>query len=670
MLLAACQPAEVEEVAEEVEEEAEEVVEEAEEAMEEEDAFKVGLVTDVGEVDDKSFNQSAWEGVQMAADELGAEVDFIETGDAKDYGPNIDLFAQEGFDVIVTVGFALGEATLEKAAEYPDVHFIGVDQFQVEPVDNVAGLIFEEDKSGYMAGALAGLLTETNTVAAVLGTDLVPPVVAFKEGYETGVAYVNPDAEVISTFHPGGMDVAFTDPEWGATTAKQAIDNGADVVFGAGGKTGNGALIESAGYEDVYCIGVDTDQWLTVPEAHPCLVSSAMKLITPGVFDLIKLSNEGNFPSGNYVGDFGLAPFHDFEDEISQDVKDQLDEIRTMLLNDELDTGYPPEEEGEEEAAEPEEEMALGTEESPIKVLFVPSVDVDFMIESGDLIEQALNEATGLYFEVSVPTSYAATIEEMCASPRDTVGFIPAMGYALANNLCGVEPALASVRYGWNVYWTGFYVARDSEYETLADLEGATWAYPDAGSTSGYLYPSAIWDNQEITLAETIEAGGHPQAVRAVYNGEADVGTAYFSPPLLPEGNWEMGMNPDVPDEVVEECGLNEEGDLYCGDYRVLDARAAISEEAPDVVQEVRILALSDEIPNDTMSFSPDFPEDLKETITTAVVEYVDSEACAETLCNENFYDWTGAAPVYDENFDGVRLLMEAQGITLENIGE
>jgi len=670
MLLAACQPAEVEEVAEEVVEEAEEMAEEEEAEEEMEDAFKVGLVTDVGEVDDKSFNQSAWEGVQMAADELGAEVDFIETKDAKDYGPNIDLFAQEGFDVIVTVGFALGEATLEKAAEYPDVDFIGVDQFQVEPVDNVAGLIFEEDKSGYMAGALAGLLTETNTVAAVLGTDLVPPVVAFKEGYETGVAYVNPDAEVISTFHPGGMDVAFTDPEWGATTAKQAIDNGADVVFGAGGKTGNGALIETAGYEGTYCIGVDTDQWGTVPEAHPCLVSSAMKLITPGVFDLIKLSQEGNFPSGNYVGDFDLAPFHDFEDEISQDIKDQLDEIREMLLNDELDTGYPPEEEGEEEAAEPEEEMALGTEETPIKVLFVPSVDVDFMIESGDLIEQALNEATGLYFEVSVPTSYAATIEEMCASPRDTVGFIPAMGYALANNLCGVEPALASVRYGWNVYWTGFYVARDSEYETLADLEGATWAYPDAGSTSGYLYPSAIWDNMEIQLAETIEAGGHPQAVRAVYNGEADVGSAYFSPPLLPEGNWEMGMNPDVPDEVVEECGLNEEDDLYCGDYRVLDARAAISEEAPDVVQEVRILALSDEIPNDTMSFSPEFPEDLKETITTAVVEYVESEACAETLCNENFYDWTGAAPVYDENFDGVRLLMEAQGITLENIGE
>ena len=102
---------------------------------------------------------------------------------------------------------------------------------------------------------------------------------------------------------------------------------------------------------------------------------------------------------------------------------------------------------------EPTEEPAmLGDEDYPIQVLFVPSVDVDFMIAGGDLIAQALNEATGYFFEVSVPTSYAATIEEMCASTEDTIAFIPAMGYALANSLCGVEPGLASVRYGWNVY--------------------------------------------------------------------------------------------------------------------------------------------------------------------------------------------------------------------------
>jgi phosphate/phosphite/phosphonate ABC transporter binding protein len=325
----------------------------------------------------------------------------------------------------------------------------------------------------------------------------------------------------------------------------------------------------------------------------------------------------------------------------------------------------------EEVVAPPEEECTtLGCPDYPIKVLFVPSVDVDFMMAGGDLIEQALNEATGLVFEVSVPTSYAATIEEMCASRADTIGFIPAMGYALANQLCGVDPGLASVRYGWNVYWTEFVVARDSEYQTLEDLDGATWAYPDAGSTSGYLYPMAIFDDLGVTLADTVEAGGHPQAVKAVYNGEADVGTAYFSAPLLPEGNWGIDDPPDVPDEFVEECARNDEGQLWCGGYRVLDARAAISEEAPDVVQKVRILALSGEIPNDTMSFSPDFPEELRQTIMDAVAAYVLSEECEQTLCNEQFYDWTDTAPIYDENFDGIRLLMEAQGITLENLGE
>ena len=307
-----------------------------------EDVLCVGLVTDVGEVDDKSFNQSAWEGVQQAEKELGAKIKYVETKDPKDYAANIALFADEKYDIVVTVGFGLGPATLEAAAQYPDIKFIGVDQFQGEAVANVVGLVFPEDQAGFLAGVLAAMMSESGTVAAVLGTDLVPPVVAFKEGYEAGAAYINPDINLISTYHPGGMDVAFTDPEWGATTAKQAIDQGADVIFGAGGKTGNGALIEVAGHAGLYCIGVDTDQWGTVPEAHPCLISSAMKLITPGVFDLIKLTSEGNFPSGNYFGATGLAPFHDFESTIPQEVKDKIDEVSEGLLDGSISTGYNP----------------------------------------------------------------------------------------------------------------------------------------------------------------------------------------------------------------------------------------------------------------------------------------------------------------------------------------
>ncbi len=305
-----------------------------------EEVLCVGLVTDVGEVDDKSFNQSAWEGVQQAADELGAFVKYVETKDAKDYAANIQLFAEKNYDVIVTVGFALGEATVTEAANYPNINFIGVDQWQAEDKANVAGLLFPEDKAGFMAGALAAQMSETGTIAAVLGTDLVPPVVAFKEGYEAGARYINPDINLISTYHPGGMDVAFVDPEWGATTAKQAIDQGADVVFGAGGKTGNGALIEVASHEGVFCIGVDTDQWETVPEAHPCLITSAMKLITPGVFDLISASAAGEFPGGNYFGTTGLASFHDFDSSVPQEVKDKLAEIDAGLLDGSISTGY------------------------------------------------------------------------------------------------------------------------------------------------------------------------------------------------------------------------------------------------------------------------------------------------------------------------------------------
>lgn len=337
-------PAPEEEVVVEEPAEEEEVVEEPEEVdagdCSSEAVLCVGLVTDVGEIDDKSFNQSAWEGVLLAESEYGAVINYVETSDAKDYMANIELFAEQNYDVIVTVGFALTEATLEAAAMYPEVMFIGVDQFQGDVVNNVVGLVFAEDASGFMAGVLAGMLTESNIIAAVLGTDLVPPVVLFKEGYEAGAAWANPDITVISTYHPGGLDVAFTDPEWGATTAAQAIDNGADVVFGAGGKTGNGALIETAGYEGAYCIGVDSDQWFTVPEAHACLVSSAMKLITPGVFELITMARDGAFPGGNYFGEVGLAPFHDFDDMVSQDIKDKIEEARLGLEDGSITIEY------------------------------------------------------------------------------------------------------------------------------------------------------------------------------------------------------------------------------------------------------------------------------------------------------------------------------------------
>ena len=306
------------------------------------EAFKIGLVTDTGKVDDKSFNQSAWEGAQEAAAALGVEATYIETEEAKDYENNIGLFVEDGANVIVTVGFGLGDATIAAAKANPDIFFIGVDQFQGETLPNLAGLIFPEDKSGFLAGALAGMLTETDIVGAVLGTDLVPPVVAFKEGWEHGARYTNAGVQTISTYHPGGLDVAFGDPDWGAATARQALDQGADIIFGAGGSTGNGALIEIASQDGAYCVGVDTDQWNTVPEAQPCLLTSAMKLITPGVADLVAQANAGAFSGGNYIGEVGLAPFHDFDDVVTDDMRATLDDVLVGLNDGSIDTGWPP----------------------------------------------------------------------------------------------------------------------------------------------------------------------------------------------------------------------------------------------------------------------------------------------------------------------------------------
>lgn len=315
----------------------------AAEAPAEATSFKIGLVTDVGRVNDRSFNQSAWEGVLKAQADLGLtddDVKYIETQDTKDYADNMAQFIDAGYNVIVTVGFALGDATIEAATNNPDIMFIGVDQFQGEALPNLAGLIFHEDQSGYLAGVLAASLSKSGTIAAVLGTDLVPPVVAFNEGYIAGAKSVNPDIDVKSTYHPGEISQAFVDPEWGAATAKQAIDQGADVIFGAGGITGNGALQEVATHEGLYCIGVDTDQWETVPAAQPCLVSSAMKLIVPGVSELIAAAHAGSFTGGNVFGAAGLADFHDFDSVIPQEVKDLLIATKAGLDDGSISTGY------------------------------------------------------------------------------------------------------------------------------------------------------------------------------------------------------------------------------------------------------------------------------------------------------------------------------------------
>ncbi len=322
---------------------------------------------------------------------------------------------------------------------------------------------------------------------------------------------------------------------------------------------------------------------------------------------------------------------------------------------------------------------AIGDPENPIKVLFVPSVNTDVIVSGGDIMAEALNAATGLTFEVSVPTSYASTIEEMCASPENSMGFIPGLGYILASNLCDVDVAFKAVRFGWPVYWAQVIVPRDAGYETLADLDGLTWAYPDAASTSGFMVPSLLWQDNNITPGDEVSAGGHTGTVRAVYNGEVDFGTTFFSPPLLVGDAWEPGDFPDVPDELIPTCEIQRDGDhLRCGedtdgdglkDFRVLDARAGLRTEAPDVIEKVQILTISPEIPNDTLSFGPEFPADIRADIEAALLAFAETDAWEDSIGNADFYDWSGIDTAADAEYDDLRAIVDILGIDINNIG-
>jgi basic membrane protein A len=310
-----------------------------------EETFCVGLVTDIGKVNDKSFNESAWKGIQQAADELGATVNYIETVDRKDHAKNIAVFGDAGYDVIVTAGSALADATSQAAVLYPNTKFIGVDQFQTETIDNIAGLNFPEDQAGFLVGALAAMMSKSHKIGAVCGPDSIPPVWRFGEGYKAGAAYADgldsTSTEVFVVYHnDADFNEAFVDPEWGASTARKMIDQGVYVVFGCGGITGN-AAITAAAQAGAYAIGVDTDQFFTLPEAAPRMLSSAVKLISPGVYNLIKLARDGDFPTGNYMGDAGYAPYHDVDNEVPPDVKTEMEKIDAGLLDGSILTNVP-----------------------------------------------------------------------------------------------------------------------------------------------------------------------------------------------------------------------------------------------------------------------------------------------------------------------------------------
>jgi len=290
--------------------------------------IKVGLVTDVGKINDGTFNEFAYTGFKKAVDEFGLQSAYIETQSPTDYEKNIEQFAQEGYDMIITVGFMINDATTAAAKKYPNIMFAGVDEGSGEP--NFAGLVFSEDQSGFLAGCLAGLMTKSNVVGIVAGME-IPPVIKFRKGYENGAKFVNPNVKVLGVY----ID-SFVDPARGKEAALSQMAEGADVIFGAGGQTGSGGITGAAA-QGVWVIGVDQDEYLTtfgkgsVAGANK-LLSSAMKRVDVAVYSAIKSAVYDVFEGGNVLFEakndgVGLAPFHDTESTIPQEVKDKLTKI-------------------------------------------------------------------------------------------------------------------------------------------------------------------------------------------------------------------------------------------------------------------------------------------------------------------------------------------------------
>jgi basic membrane protein A len=313
-----------------------------------EEEVKVGMVSDVGGVDDASFNENTWEGLQRAQDELGVKAQFIESQAQADYEKNITELAEQQYDLVFTVGFLLNDATAKMAPEYPDVNFAGIDQWYDPPIDNAVAVTFAVDQAsfpiGYLAAAWADMKDPADPHVAHVSGMQIPPVEQFVVAYEAGVNYYNEQKGKNVKF--SGVYVGdFEAADQGKIVGNSLIDEGADVICGIGGKTGNGGLA-AAKERGKWGVGVDVDQYYTLPNEKDILITSTMKRLDNAVFGVTEALLADEFPGGGiYVatlenGGVGLAPFHDFEGQIPDEIVQEIDAIIEAIKAGELSTGW------------------------------------------------------------------------------------------------------------------------------------------------------------------------------------------------------------------------------------------------------------------------------------------------------------------------------------------
>ena len=306
--------------------------EEETEAETEEDidgtGFKIGMVTDVGGVNDGSFNQSAWEGLQRAGEAFGCEVKYIESKGDADYDPNIESFLDEDYDLIVCVGYMMADAVRDAAELYPDQKFAIIDYASNADLDNVTCMMFELEQASYLVGLAAGYTTESNIVGFVTGA-ANETMNSFGYGYCAGVLDANPDATILQ-YNANN----FGDASGGKTAVNTMVTKGADVVFHAAGGTGIG-VIDGCKENKIWAIGVDSDQSPLAPET---ILTSALKRVDNACYDATKKTILGTLEGGveTYdlaAGGVDIAPT---TDNLSKDVLEKIEKAKKDIIAGDL----------------------------------------------------------------------------------------------------------------------------------------------------------------------------------------------------------------------------------------------------------------------------------------------------------------------------------------------
>ena len=307
-------------------------------------------VTDTGGVDDRSFNENAYNGLVEAADEIGFEPVVLESQSDADFDPNIQALIDQSCDLIVTVGFLLGDATEAAAQENPDTNFAIVDYAYETEYENVLGLTYATDQAAFMAGYVAAAQTQTGTVGTYGGLN-IPTVNIFMKGFEAGIEYHNEQKgtdvqlEGWSTADDDGLFTGdFEDLSKGRQTTESLLDQGADIILPVAGPVGQGSVEAiRAGGDDAKLIWVDTDGCESVADACDLFLTSVMKNFDVSVYDAVTAAANGEFAGGVYSGTLEndgveLGPFNEFEGDISDELQSELDEIRAGIIDGSIAT--------------------------------------------------------------------------------------------------------------------------------------------------------------------------------------------------------------------------------------------------------------------------------------------------------------------------------------------